>query len=249
MKVKIENYDHLIVDIFGTLFNEEYEELKGAYKFIEKNLEKVTLVSNIGSIKGEDLKKKLNLIGKLAPIKVITSLDLAIKYLESNYSSSQIMHFGGKKAEHELSKLFNIQNCYSKSSDVLIMTSLPSENFIKDTQQAMRFFLETDKEILLANPDRITPEPPFKIRVAMIFDMLRQQSKRLRKNIKFKEIGKPNLKRSDLKIKNRDKVLVIGDNPDTDISLANSLQCESVLVTSKDNIKNKNYIDQIWRLV
>ena len=249
MNIKTEHYDHLIVDIFGTLFNEDYKDLKGAYKFIEKNLETITLVSNIGSIRGKNLKKKLGLTGKLSSVKVITSLDLAIKYLDSNHSSSQIMHYGGNKAKRELSMSFNIQSCYSKSSDVLIMTSLPSENFIKDSQNAMRFFLETNKEILLANPDRITPEPPFKLRVAMIFDMLRQQAKKLNKNINFKEIGKPYLKRIDLGIKDNDKVLVIGDNPDADISLADCLECESVLITSKTNLQNKNYVDQIWRLV
>ena len=59
MNIKTEHYDHLIVDIFGTLFNEDYKDLKGAYKFIEKNLETITLVSNIGSIRGKNLKKKI----------------------------------------------------------------------------------------------------------------------------------------------------------------------------------------------
>ena len=86
MNIKTEHYDHLIVDIFGTLFNEDYKDLKGAYKFIEKNLETITLVSNIGSIRGKNLKKKLGLTGKLSSVKVITSLDLAIKYLDSNHS-------------------------------------------------------------------------------------------------------------------------------------------------------------------
>ena len=42
-----------------------------------------------------------------------------------------------------------------------------------------------------------------------------------------------------IKVKKDEKVIVIGDNPSTDIELSKNLKCQSVLISSKsDLVKN-----------
>lgn len=247
--IKLSDFNKIILDGFGTIFDENMHPLKGAEDFIRENHKKIILLSNVGSITGDILKTKLKNSFNIVPKKVITSLDLTISYLK-NKSIITFSHYGGSKTEEILKKHFQILQLDKDESDLLVMTSLPDQFFIKNTQKALNFFCHNNKSIILANPDRITIDPPYKITVGMIFDMLNNQAKSCKKDISIKEIGKPNVKLSELNIANEKKVLVIGDNPDTDIKLSANLNCKSVLISKNPDKKlSKEYvIDSINRL-
>lgn len=225
--INTNKYDHIIADGFGTLFDHNLDPLPGALMFITNN-KNLTLFSNIGSMTGDLLRSKLEKKFELLPKNIITSLDLTIKKLKE-LNLKEISHFGGINAQEALESNFNLTCNYN--AEALVMTSLPNQNYIESCQNALNFFLNENKKIILANPDRITPEPPFKITVAMFFDIFLNQAEKIKKTVGSMEIGKPILSLSDLNIDESSSILVIGDNPDTDTELGNYLNCDSILIS------------------
>ena len=59
-----------------------------------------------------------------------------------------------------------------KNIDAAIFTSLVEDKWIKTTDAALNTLLQTDADILLANPDRITPLKPYYFTVTLISDSL-----------------------------------------------------------------------------
>ena len=96
--------------------------------------------------------------------------------------------------------------------------------------------MKTNADILLGNPDRISPEPPFNFTVTLILDSLLNLSNILENKRIAKEFGKPHLTREMIKVKKDEKLVVIGDNPWTDIALGNNLECKSILISSKSDL-------------
>ena len=237
--IKLSDYRKIILDGFGTIFDESMNPYIGAEDFIKENYKKIILLSNVGSITGDILKTKLRSSFNIVPKKVITSLDLTISYLKKN-SIKTISHYGGSKTEEILKRHFHITKLDTDESNLLVMTSLPDKLFIKNTQKALNFFCHNNKSIILANPDRITIDPPYKITVAMIFDMLKNQAKNSKEDVLTKEIGKPNINLSELDITNETKILVIGDNPDTDIKMSVNLNCNSILISKNPDQKSSS---------
>ena len=74
-------------------------------------------------------------------------------------------------------------------------------DWIKRTESALNLIIKTDADILLGNPDRISPEPPFNFTVTLILDSLLNLSDVLQKKKLSKEFGKPNLSRKMIKVK------------------------------------------------
>ena len=126
-----------------------------------------------------------------------------------------------------------VTNVAEEDIDAIIFTSLVDKKWIQRTESALNLMMTTNADILLGNPDRISPEPPFNFTVTLILDSLLNLSDILENKRIAKEFGKPNLTREMIEVEKDEKLVVIGDNPWTDIALSKNLKCESILISSK----------------
>tara|TARA_B110000116_G_C16797427_1_gene567716 strand:+ start:2494 stop:3252 length:759 start_codon:yes stop_codon:yes gene_type:complete len=230
----LSKFDKILLDVSGTLYSNKKEPLNGSKEFLKKYYKKIIIFSNIGSKTGVELKEELFSIFNVPIPNVITSLDLLLKFLEKK-SYKTIFHYGQENVANKIKPFVgNIVNDISEENiDAIIFTSLVGSDWIKRTESALNLIIKTDADILLGNPDRISPEPPFNFTVTLILDSLLNLSDVLQKKKLSKEFGKPNLSRKMIKVKKEDKLIVIGDNPWTDIEVSKNLKCQSVLISSK----------------
>ena len=237
------SYDHIIIDGHGTLYDDKYTPCAGALKFMRKYYKKTILFSNIGSKTGYELEQTLKVKFSILPYKIITSLDLMLNHIEKNKYRS-IFHFGNNKLNHEINRYVpKIIENYEKriKPDAVLFTSLPQDSVILRMQAALNYILSCNAKILLANPDRITLNPPYKITVAILCDSIINSLSKIKRNIEIVEFGKPYIGKDDLNIKSYSDVVVIGDNPWTDVALAKKMGCDSILITAKDVSKSVPY--------
>ena len=62
---------------------------------------------------------------------------------------------------------------FEKDSDTLVFTSLPTSNWIQDSQSVLKLINDLKvKQVILANPDRLLPGDHVGINVGMMFDTL-----------------------------------------------------------------------------
>ena len=233
-------FDKILLDVSGTLYSNKKEPLSGSKEFLKNYYQKIIIFSNIGSKTGLELKEELFNIFNVPIPNVITSLDLLLKFLEKK-SYKTVFHYGQENVANKIKPFVeNIVNDVSEEDiDAIIFTSLVGSGWIKRTESALNLIIKTDADILLGNPDRISSEPPFNFTVTLILDGLLNLSGVLQKKKLSKEFGKPNLSREMIKVKKDEKLIVIGDNPWTDIELSKNLKCQSVLISSKsDLVKN-----------
>ncbi len=233
------NYDYIIVDGNGTLYEDNYHPIKGSENFLEKYKSKTVLFSNIGSKTGEEVIYEMTRYFRVIPSIAYTSLDLLLAYLNDQQFNS-VFHFGNNIVEKKISKL--VDRIVSNISDTvtpqaLIFTSLPSDKWIKITQVALNYMLTTNAEIILANPDRISPIQPYKITVGILLDGLMQAASKIREVRRVVELGKPSLNKVFFRIEDNSRIVVVGDNPWTDILLGAQLDCDTILVSPNGPIK------------
>jgi ribonucleotide monophosphatase NagD (HAD superfamily) len=225
------DYEHVVIDGFGTLYDKNFIPLEGASRLLDVISDKGILFSNMGSISGLQLKDRLNGKFEFLPRKVITSLDILCRFLISE-NIKTIYHYGGKRADRTLRNITRIVNSIDKPVNALVFTSLPDDNWIKESQAILRYiYRHRDAKMILANPDRLLPGKHVGLNVGMMFDMLSQNWPRQEFNLSKIEIGKPLLKRSDLGLNHKEHVLVIGDNNFTDGGLAKALDADFILIS------------------
>ena len=244
MQVKLSSYELVIFDGFGTLYDKNLLPLPGAIDLISEIGSKAILFSNVGSMTGDQLRDRLAKNFIHLPSRIITSLDILLRYLKKN-NIREIYHYGGSKTV----KLF-IQNHISvvpfeKDSDTLVFTSLPTSNWIQDSQSVLKLINDLKvKQVILANPDRLLPGDHVGINVGMMFDtVINNWPLCTRNGLNILELGKPSLTKYDLKIKDVEKILVIGDNIITDGGLAKSLNCDFNLISNQNIIKKDHVIN------
>ena len=205
MDKNFDEYDVVILDGFGTLYDKNYTLLDGAKKILEKLSSRAILLSNTGSFLGKDLSKKLQKknISPLPP-RVYTSLDFLFNYFKKN-NINNIYHFGSRTAKENLISLGLGILEYDDNPEIIVFTSLPSENWIEETQKVLRIInKQSPIELILANPDRLLPGEHVGINVGMMFDMITRDWPSEMKSFEIKEIGKPHLSRKDLFLSNED---------------------------------------------
>ena len=216
-------YSKIVLDVSQTLYDENQIPFDGAYEFLKKHKDKIIVVSNVGSLTGNELQKKLKNIFKLEISRVITSLDLVIEFLNKN-KFDNIFHYGSKKTLDKLKSITNfnfIEDHLSDKIETIIFTSLcPDSNWIKLTQDSLNLMSRENVNIILGNPDRSSPNRPHNFTVSLMHDALLFSCKELGYKIKSTEIGKPNIDLVDMGIDTNQKTIVIGDNPKTDGLLA-----------------------------
>lgn len=211
------------MDVSQTLYDHNKEPLEGSYEFLQKYKEKIIVVSNIGSITGDDLRIKLNDIFSVELKKVITSLDLVIEYLNKSQLNN-IFHYGSdeilKKLRMETNLDF-IDDHLNSGIECVLFTSLCSDSsWIKRTQNALNIMTRDNVNIILGNPDRSCPTKPHNFTVSLIHDALLYSCAQLGYDVHSKEIGKPNIKFEEIGVALLGKTIVVGDNPRTDGLLA-----------------------------
>jgi len=233
------DYDYIIIDGHGTLYNDQYHPCEGAIEFLKRYGSKAILFSNIGSKTGDELQKTIANYFQVFPARIHTSLDLLLDHLASS-DYNKVFHFGDSRTCQKIKDLVGqvvTDELFAEKLEALVFTSLPSENWIRRMQAALNYIASSNAEILLGNPDRISQITPYKITVAILLDGFINALSNLNTRKKITEFGKPRLAKSFFDIVPTDRVVVIGDNPWMDVLLAEYLHCDSILVTSNDMLE------------
>ena len=237
----ISDYDKILLDVSGTLYCNDKTPLEGSKDFIDKYFDKIIIFSNIGSKTGSELRDDLFSIYDTSIPKVLTSLDLLLDYL-SFKNFNKVFHYGNDNVSQKISPFTKkIIKKYEKDVDALIFTSLISENWILSTDAALNILMQNNVEIILANPDRISPNPPYNFTVSLITDGLLGLANRIIEEKKIIEFGKPYLKKQVLGVSENEKLITIGDNPWTDVKQSKLFNCDSILISPE----NKKYSEDL----
>jgi ribonucleotide monophosphatase NagD (HAD superfamily) len=241
-------YDVFVLDGFGTLYDKDFIPLPGANELLRLIGGSSLLFSNVGSMTGDQLKDKMMVNFSYTPFKVLTSLDLLLQFLLKE-KIQEVYHYGGLFAEKELKKYVDIVKNVKSPVDAIVFTSLPGGDWIKKSQDILRYIDQHKKvDLILANPDRMLPGEHVGVNVGMMFDMLtRDWIKNENFILSTTEIGKPNLSRIELEILKDLRVLVIGDNFITDGGVADFINADFAHISSsnlKYKKKNRYYVFQ-----
>lgn len=228
------SYDLVVFDGFGTLYDKNLVPLPGALELLEDMSYESILFSNVGSIRGDQLRIRLTNQFENLPSTILTSMDLLIQYL-SEVDVKSVYHFGGRVAGLELENQGITLSSPSDQPEIIVFTSLPGDDWIQLSQSVLRMINSQNlQKLVLANPDRLLPGEHVGINVGMVFDMLVESWPKLAYDLPTVEIGKPNLTRCQLNIEDDKKVLVIGDNLITDGGLAGRLDADFVLISCSE---------------
>ena len=240
----INNSEGLILDIWGVLWdgiNMYPEALKTLEKLRKLNIP-IILLSNAPR-KSEIISKKLSKIGIGVDLydKIISSGDVCRSELirNTNLVSGLKYYFIGLKEDNDLLNNTKFQESHSpKDSDFVLITGPRDfDHILKDYTEELKECLKNKLPMICANPDKIVVRQSGK----KIFcaGAIAEDYKKLGGTVK--QFGKPHknvflealkfLKMFSPKI-NFNNVSIIGDGLDTDILGGNSVQINTVLITS-----------------
>ena len=88
---------------------------------------------------------------------------------------------------------------------------------MKQYLKNLKLLEKNNVEIILANPDRISPNPTYNFTVSLITDGLLGLANRIIDEKNIIEFGKPYLTKQVLSIIENEKLVTLGDNPWTDV--------------------------------
>ena len=240
----INDSEGLILDIWGVLWdgiNVYPEALKTLEKLRKLNIP-IILLSNAPR-KSEIISKKLSKIGIGVDLydKIISSGDVCRSELirNTNLVSGLKYYFIGLKEDNDLLNNTKFQESHSpKDSDFVLITGPRDfDHILKDYTAELKECLKNKLPMICANPDKIVVRQSGK----KIFcaGAIAEDYKKLGGTVK--QFGKPHknvflkalkfLKMFSPKI-NFNNVSIIGDGLDTDILGGNSVQINTVLITS-----------------
>ena len=240
----INDSEGLILDIWGVLWdgiNVYPEALKTLEKLRKLNIP-IILLSNAPR-KSEIISKKLSKIGIGVDLydKIISSGDVCRSELirNTNLVSGLKYYFIGLKEDNDLLNNTKFQESHSpKDSDFVLITGPRDfDHILKDYTEELKECLKNKLPMICANPDKIVVRQSGK----KIFcaGAIAEDYKKLGGTVK--QFGKPHksvflealkfLKMFSPKI-NFNNVSIIGDGLDTDILGGNSVQINTVLITS-----------------
>ena len=240
----INDSEGLILDIWGVLWdgiNVYPEALKTLEKLRKLNIP-IILLSNAPR-KSEIVSEKLSKIGIGVDLydKIISSGDVCRSELirNTNLVSGLKYYFIGLKEDNDLLNNTKFQESHSpKDSDFVLITGPRDfDHILKDYTEELKECLKNKLPMICANPDKIVVRQSGK----KIFcaGAIAEDYKKLGGTVK--QFGKPHknvflealkfLKMFSPKI-NFNNVSIIGDGLDTDILGGNSVQINTVLITS-----------------
>ena len=240
----INDSEGLILDIWGVLWdgiNVYPEALKTLEKLRKLNIP-IILLSNAPR-KSEIISEKLSKIGIGVDLydKIISSGDVCRSELirNTNLVSGLKYYFIGLKEDNDLLNNTKFQESHSpKDSDFVLITGPRDfDHILKDYTEELKECLKNKLPMICANPDKIVVRQSGK----KIFcaGAIAEDYKKLGGTVK--QFGKPHknvflealkfLKMFSPKI-NFNNVSIIGDGLDTDILGGNSVQINTILITS-----------------
>jgi len=241
LKSIADNYDLFYIDIWGVIHNgiKLHDQAVRVLKNLVKINKDFILLTNAPrpNTTVKNFLEKMGLDKELCN-HVFTSGEAALNYLEKKFISKKFYHIGPPK-DFDLFNLFKKNKCENiENSEYLLCTGL-----FDDHQEDLKYYKDLlerhiNKKMICTNPDLIVDRGEIREfcagSVAMVFEKIDGE---------VVYFGKPYPEVYNQSINNNNKkILVIGDNLNTDIRGANLLNYDSLLVSNgihKNEIKEK----------
>tara|TARA_B100000029_G_scaffold285486_1_gene279270 strand:- start:2773 stop:3597 length:825 start_codon:yes stop_codon:yes gene_type:complete len=223
-----ENYDAFFIDLWGVIHNgvQLIKSANDVLDHLRKRNKRFVLMSNAPRPKTSVAKYLRSLGFKNEYMEnVYTSGDAALSALEQNKLGKYFFHLGPKKDEDLFMRFIQFKKKNIRESDFILCTGL-DENNETDLKYYEKFLNEhLSKKMLCTNPDlavyRGNKKEYCAGSVAKIFENLGGE---------VVYFGKPYKDIYNDCAKKNEKILVIGDNLNTDIRGANNMNYDSLLI-------------------
>ena len=229
------NFDIFLVDLWGVIHNgvQCYSEALKVLKNIKKN-KKILLISNAPrpSYEVQKFLKKIDLRKSFYHL-LITSGDVTRFYLKNNYKNKSFYHLGPKRDESLFSNL-NLKKTSLNKADFVICTGVNNnKDTIKKYYSILKKINNRKLIMICANPDLV-------VNRGNVIEYCAGSVAKLYEKIggEVEYFGKPHkyfyeyvfkiFKKKYKKIIKKDKILVIGDNLNTDILGANNFNVKNL---------------------
>ena len=223
-----QNYDAFFIDLWGVIHNGEHliSSANDALDQLHKKEKRFVLMSNAPRPK-ESIAIYLNKLGfnKHYIKNVYTSGDAALDALEENKFGKYFYHLGPRKDEDLFTKFINNKKNVVEEADFILCTGVDeiNESNLKFYENFLQQY--SKKKMICTNPDLVVYRGNKKEycagSIAKIFENLGGEV------IYF---GKPYKNIYENCAKSNEKILVIGDNLNTDIKGANNMKYDSLLI-------------------
>lgn len=237
----VDQYDVLIVDMVGVIYNEK-EAITGTPELMRallKSKKPMVLLSN-NPRPNAISKAKLEKLDFPKDLTIFTSGDATLYYLAQNYSGAKIFHLG----QHKNTDLLHNQPyevvSHVSDADVIIIGLYTEED--EDNSAFMKTLDEiaaSDKPVLCSNPDITAPNGNTTRKTAGYY--CRYLEKKGKQVI---YMGKPHTfiydliwKKFNLGAVSKKRALMIGDTIETDIIGGNQFGLDTLLVLSGNTEK------------
>ena len=264
IKDVIKNYESILFDSYGVLFD-GLKPIDGSIELIN-HLNKINynyfILTNDASITDEERSKIfINQGLNISREKIISAGSLICNLIKKeNFLEKKCFVYGTKSIKNDLRNkgIKLLRNSEIEKAEIIIFSDVEKWPTIENLNKLLNLFYKKYSEkkfikIILPNPDIIYPigNEHFNFGAAAFIDMLEQAIFRIfGKNIQYKVIrlGKPyemifEIAKSRCK---SNKIIMIGDQLETDILGANNVKIDSALVTTGINTtKKKINIDKI----
>jgi len=228
----IDNYDFYFIDLWGVIHNgiELHKKAIEALVEITKAKKNYVLLTNAPR-PNSTVKIFLEKMGleKVMREKVYTSGEAALTYLRTNHTSQNFFHIGPPRdfdlfLDFKDKKKENINKC-----DYLLCTGL-YDQYDKDLDYYKKLLSSSiSKKMICTNPDLIVDRGKKREycagSVAKVFENLGG-------NVIYFGKPYPEVYNQTIKIKDKKKVIAIGDNLNTDIKGAINMNYDSLLITN-----------------
>ena len=237
-----ENYDAFFIDLWGVIHNGEQliESANDVLDHLNKRKKRFVLMSNAPRPKASVAKYLKSLGFKTEYMEnVYTSGDAALGALENNKLGKYFYHLGPEKDEDLFMKFIKFKKKNIDEAEFILCTGL-DEAYETDLKYYENFFKDhLSKKMICTNPDLAVYRGGTREycagSVAKIFENLGGDV------IYF---GKPYKDIYNDCAKENEKILVIGDNLNTDIKGANNMNYDSLLIIDgihKNEFKNTDF--------
>tara|TARA_B100000579_G_scaffold287702_1_gene238642 strand:+ start:306 stop:1124 length:819 start_codon:yes stop_codon:yes gene_type:complete len=242
LKSVASEYDLFFIDLWGVIHNGIllFESSINVLKELEKKHKEFVLLTNAPrpNLNVVEFLLKIGMDKKFS-LKTYTSGEAALEYLSLNFSEKKFFHLGPERD-------FDLFNDFkkNKSKDIIEAEYILCTGLFEKNENDLIFYKKLlknhiSKIMICTNPDLIVDRGEKREfcagSLAKIFEEI---------GGKVQYFGKPypNVYNQATNLKNK-KVLCIGDNLNTDIKGANSLNFDSLLITNgihKEEIKKSN---------
>jgi HAD superfamily hydrolase (TIGR01459 family) len=244
------NYDIFFVDLWGVIHNgvQCYSEALKALKNLKKN-KKIVLISNAPrpNYDVQRFLKKINFSKSFYHL-LITSGDVTRSYLKNNYENKSFYHLGPKRDESLFSNLSLKKTSLNKANFVICTGVNNNKDSIKKYYSILKKINNRKLKMICANPDLVVHRGDNAEycagSIAKLYEKMGGKVHYFGKPYKyFYEYVFKILKTKYKKNVKKNKILVIGDNLNTDILGANNFNVKNVFIAGgihKSEWNNKN---------